>query len=780
MKFLRVRSLQSKILILFIFLLFVVQSVSFFSTYRASKKLDTTQLNHSISKATDVFQGQIDSRRYYLSAFAKTVAKDYGLKSVWQEGQRSVLVALNNHRTRIDSDLAMTIDKDGNVFAQLVTYQTDDGKTKVKVGDLQGKSFPNKKELVEKDDSQIILLGDQLYQLSLAPVKSGARTIGWIGFGYLIDQHLAQEMAILTDINIAFFVKKGGEFTVMSSSIAAQYPPSSDLFTGLIKKTEQNYIYQESLIGPVGGSQLFALLFRSKADVLETVGVQWPRLVLLSALTLALSILGALAIAKGVTNPIRQLIQQVKGVTAGNYDASVTVDGSVELQKLSDEFNQMTKAIVSREETISFQAFHDDLTHLPNRNALINALTKREEEHQDYFVIQLCYLDAEQITDTLGYKIGDEVVMQVANRILKSNLSLTCFHLGRENFVLLADAQEVAPLLENLMKELNIQCQFDNISLNLQFVAGVALANLHRGQNPTELLQKSNVALQYAKNHKRVYQIYEPQFDINAHERLFLTNSLKHAIENDELILYYQPKLNLKDMVISHVEALVRWQHPERGLIPPDSFISIAEKTGQMPALTCWVTKTAVNQYLTWQKQGIDINIAINISAVNILDHDYPDYVIALKQQHALSDQAITLEVTEDAVVEEPEQATKVLNYLRSHGFKLSIDDYGTGYSSLGQLKQLPVQELKVDRSFVQNVATNESDQIIVRSTLELAHNLGLSVVAEGIEDETALTWLKSLNCEFAQGYFISKPLPADVFTKWMDSSPYKINLIEG
>lgn len=506
--------------------------------------------------------------------------------------------------------------------------------------------------------------------------------------------------------------------------------------------------------------------------------MQWANLALLIMLTLVLSVVGALVIAKSITRPITQLVNQVKAITHGNYDGSVEADTSEELRQLSDEFNSMTKAIVSREETISFQAFHDPITHLPNRNALIKALNQLKENEQNFLVCQACFLGAEQITDTLGYKAGDDVVIEVAKRITNSNLPLDCFHLGHEHFVFLADDQSVKPLMDTLSAALNIQCQFESINLHLQFVFGVAVSVQHSGNNVTELLQKTNVALQYAKKQNKRYQIYEPQFDTNAHERLFLTNSLKKAIEENELVLFYQPKLALDTMKISHVEALVRWQHPEKGLIPPDSFISIAEQTGQMAALTRWVTREAITQYAKWRNEGIDISIAINISAENILDKSYPDFVIALKQEYQLHDNAITLEVTEDAVVADPEKATNILCYLNSHGFKLSIDDYGTGYSSLAQLKQLPVQELKIDRSFVQNLSTDDSDKIIVKSTLDLAHNLGLSVVAEGIEDETSLLWLKSMGCELAQGFFISKPLPVDTLNQWFGNTPYIINKV--
>ena len=771
-----IRSLQSKILILFLFLLLVVQLVSFFSTFRASKQLENIQLSNRIDNAKDVFDTQFSNRRYYLSAFAETAAKDYGLKSVLAEDNKSFLVALNNHRKRINSDLAMAIDQDGLVFAQLVTYKTADGKTKVKLGAGQGKAFEQADNFISQDNSRLITLNDQIYQLSLAPIKSGGRTIGWIGFGYLIDTNLAIELAKLTAVDVAFALESDNGYQLVGHSDNVL---NEVKFEPIMSNPSGDYIARTVVLGELQGVNLSALLYKSKADLLANTGVQWPQLILLIALTVALSSLGAFAIARGITRPIKQLIKQVKQITKGNYHQHVTVDGSKELTQLSDEFNHMTEAIVEREETISFQAFHEPLSHLPNRNALLNALAKREQAQQDFIVIQLCYLGAEEITDTLGYQVGDEVIIEVAERIVKTQLGLSCFHLGGENFVLLAEQQAVEPLVEKLLAALNIRCQYENISLHLQFVLGVAISAQHNGGNEGELLQKSNVALQHAKKNKSPYQLYDPQFDLNAVERLFLTNSLKQAIEQDELILFYQPKLSLSDMTISHVEALVRWQHPEKGLIPPDAFISIAEKTGQMGALTRWVTKTAVNQYIAWQQLGLDINIAINISAANIMDKSYPDFVIALKQEAGLSDNAITLEVTEDAVVEDAEQATAILGYLRDHGFKLSIDDYGTGYSSLAQLKQLPVQELKIDRSFVQHLSTDESDKIIVKSTIELAHNMALSVVAEGIEDETALLWLKSHGCQLAQGYFISKPLPANVFEQWLDNTPYHIRRTE-
>lgn len=775
MKLLTVRSLQSKILFLFLFLLLIVQLVSFFSTYRANRQLENIQLSGHLENARAVFQTQFNNRRYYLSAFAETAAKDYGLKSVLQEDHKSFLVALNNHRKRIDSDLAMAIDDDGTVIAQLVTYQTADGRTKVRVGKDQGSLFSQRQSLLVEDHTQLVTVDEKLYQLSFAQLKSGGKTVGWVGFGYLIDIALAQEMAQLTDVNVGFVIKAQQSYDVIASSDEQSYPAEGKHYEKIISNTQDAYVSQVVSLGELDQQVASAILFESKADILESVGIEWPRLILLIVLTVGLSILGALAIARSITRPVKQLVSQVKSISTGNYDIEVSVAGSKELSQLSDEFNQMKKAIVSREETISFQAFHDPLTRLPNRNSLVKELAQRTSSKQDFLMVQLCYLRADEISDTLGYQVGDEVVNEVAHRFISAELGFDCYHLGDEQFVLLTPEQNVEQLMDNLLQALNIRCRFENISLHLQFAFGVVVASEHNTGSPVELLQKSNVALQHAIKDKKVYQVYDPVFDQDAVERLFLTNSLKQAIEEDQLVLFYQPKLSLDTMTVSHVEALVRWEHPERGLIPPDAFISIAEKTGQMDKLTRWVTNAAMQQYVKWQNQGIDINIAINISAENIMDKSYPDYVIALKKEHNLSDQSITLEVTEDAVVADPNKATMMLNYLRDSGFKLSIDDYGTGYSSLAQLKQLPVQELKIDRSFVQHLTEDESDKIIVKSTIELAHNMKLSVVAEGIEDEQALLWLKQQGCQLAQGYFISRPLPADAFDKWIASTEYNV-----
>lgn len=776
------KSLQSKIFILFIFLLLIIQTLSFFTTYQANRRLEANQLSSSIGKAKALFVNQFDTRSYYLSAFVETVAKDYGLKDVFQDETTSFLYALNNHRKRINADIAIGINFNGKIIGELQTYQNATGEIKVKKGAEQGQLFSQQHWLIQDKSDNLYRLNQQIYQLSLAPLKSGNRTIGWIGFGYILNDKLANEFAELTNVDISFILASNADTKLTNHIIASSLSQTSSVSNDvkikkIINKNNNNFIFDQLPLGMVDDQELTAIMYKAKDDVLKNIQAEWWQLLIFFALTLTLSLFAAYRISAGITRPIKLLISQTKSIAMGNYDESVEIADSVELMQLADEFNHMKESVVVRELTINHRAEHDILTDLPNRIFLIKVLTERAREadnskHQ-FLLWRLNIRRIKEVNNTLGHQVGDKVILEVASRLKSCPFEHQLFHLGGDEFILLTPKQAIDELLLNLMPILDPLYQYENITLHLQYTFGIAQSPEHKGDNIEDILQRTNVALQYAKNNKSLYQLYDRQFDFNTMERLHLTNSLKTAIDENQLVLFYQPKISLKTLKISHVEALVRWQHPINGLVPPDSFISIAEQTGQMDALTRWVTVKAIEQYLAWQKDNININIAINISAENIKDKRYSDFIISLKEQYSIADHAITLEVLEDAVVADPKQATEILMYLRDHGFKLSIDDYGTGYSSLAQLKQLPVHELKIDKSFVQQLMQTKDDQTIVKSTIELAHNLGLSVVAEGIEDEKTLLWLKAHDCELAQGFYMSKPLAISVFNQWLIDCPY-------
>lgn len=769
------KSLQSRIFILFIFLLLCVQMMSFYSTYQTKQKSETAQLNNKIETAKQVFETQFTNRNYYLSAFAETAAKDYGLKTVFSEDRKSFLLALNNHRKRINADLAISIKPDGEVSGQLITYEINN-QTKVKVGSQQGKQFKNLELFTQTQTTELYYVDTNIYQLSLAPLKSGSRVIGWIGFGYIIDKNLANKLADLTGVNISFLLKESESLKfkeTINSNIINKMGYEPEFIQSLKSGNNNSYITSHFLLGEVDNTSLTALMFQSKASVLKNIQDDWQQFLIIFMFEILLSLFGAYLISAGITRPIKQLILQIKDIEQGKYDHDIIIDNSHELTQLANEFNHMKDAVVTREKLISHRAYHDPITDLPNRNALVERLIKLQNEDRSFIILQINIRRIKEINDTLGHSVGDKVILEFSNRLKGYGADAELFHLGADEFVLITYEKDIGNIIAKLSENLDAIFTLDNLNLHLQYCIGTAKYPEHNSGDIVDLLKKTDIALQYAKKNNVTFQTYDRQFDFNTVERLHLINSLKTAIEENQLVLHYQPKISLSSMEVSHVEALVRWEHPINGLIPPDSFISIAEQTGQMDALTRWVTKEAISQYLIWRKSNINIKIAINISAENLKDKSYSDFVIALKNENNIEDYDITLEVTEDAVLSDPTKATEILTYLKSNGFKLSIDDYGTGYSSLAQLKQLPVQELKIDKSFVQQLMQNKDDQIIVRSTIELAHNMGLSVVAEGIEDERTLLWLKAHNCELAQGYFISRPIKAELLQTWLKECPY-------
>jgi len=296
--------------------------------------------------------------------------------------------------------------------------------------------------------------------------------------------------------------------------------------------------------------------------------------------------------------------------------------------------------------------------------------------------------------------------------------------------------------------------------------AGVAIFPLH-GDQTGQLLRRTEIALNSAKEKKCTVQFYEEGSDAKHLNRIRLINDLKQAIEQNHLVMFYQPKVDLKARRVTQVEALIRWFHKELGFVSPEEFITLAEQAGLMPALTRWVLLTVIKELSTWMESGIDLAMAVNLSAYDLAHDDLPDYIEKLLTEYKVPATHLILEVTESAVIEDPEQAMNVLHRFKKQGIKLAIDDYGTGYSSLGQLKSMPVDELKIDKSFVLNLDQDKDDQVIVRSTIEMGHNIGLTIVAEGVETKAAWLLLEEYGCDKLQGYFISKPASGADFLAW-------------
>ena len=427
------------------------------------------------------------------------------------------------------------------------------------------------------------------------------------------------------------------------------------------------------------------------------------------------------------------------------------------------------------------QAMYDNLTGLPNRalfaDRLQQAILIGRREKQPFALIAMDLDRFKEINDTLGHYAGDRVLQHMADCVRAClRESDTVARMGGDEFTVLLtavnDLDGAVAVAEKILKAFDEPLEISGQKIEIAASLGIAMFPEH-GEDPVVLLREADAAMYLAKQIHGGYKVYSKELGQGADDRVALQGELRRAIAANELVLHYQPKIDFGSDRVSGVEALVRWQHPQHGLLPPDKFIPLAEQTGLIKPMTQHILKIALHQCEEWQRAGLDLSIAVNISAISIQDPEFPDQVARLLKESTVPPSRIELEITETAVMAEPVRAVNCIKRLSALGLQVSIDDFGTGYSSMAHLKELLVAKIKIDKSFVKDVAVNHNDAVIVRSTIELGHNLGLKVVAEGVETEAAWDRLKALGCDDAQGYYMSHPLPADKLAEWLRQSPW-------
>src|SRR3954447_21055294 len=420
------------------------------------------------------------------------------------------------------------------------------------------------------------------------------------------------------------------------------------------------------------------------------------------------------------------------------------------------------------------QALHDALTGLPNRELFrdrIDQTVRTSRRNGETAVVMIMDLDHfKEINDTLGHHMGDLLLQEVSSRLrVALRGSDTVARLGGDEFGVLLPSvsrpEDATKVAQTLLAALREPFVLDGMRLEIDASVGLALHPTHGHDNET-LQQRADIAMYSAKQSGRGYALFEPELDRHSPRRLALAGGLRSAISEGQIRLYYQPKADLRTGRIMGAEALARWDHPEFGIVGPSEFVPIAEQTGLITPLTSFVLDAAIRQVRTWKDSGLELSAAVNLSARSFLDTQLAVEIPRLLARWGVEAELLELEITESMLMTEPTGAEAPLPRLSETGLTLSVDDFGTGYSSLANLKRLPVDVIKIDKSFVMEMAVDASDAAIVRSTIDLAHNLGLRVVAEGVESEDAWRHLEALGCDWAQGYYLSRPLPADAATR--------------
>lgn len=576
--------------------------------------------------------------------------------------------------------------------------------------------------------------------------------------------------------------------------------------------SEEDFLIGNYILKATDGQN--ALEFNVLEDITEfqkTLNDARNKIMIAAGSAALIVVLFALFILEKTTlKPLRHLTEQLHrvGKDRKRLNEPVDVRGNAEIRALSKVFNTMGSELSRLYDRYEEMAYTDPLTQLPNRNLFHDRLLKvliRSKLRKQTFAILLLDLDGfKEINDTLGHQVGDYFLSNIGKllhealnelgvislehqnktpTVIDTELTINdamIARLGGDEFAILLPAikepYDAIIAAKCIARALEPAVEIEGQSIAISGSVGIAMFPEH-GKDTDTLMRKADIALYAAKRIKTDYAIYEPSYDQNSLQQLIFKTELGTAINEGQLILHYQPKLHLKAGCVSSVEALVRWQHPERGLIQPDDFLFIAEQRGLISSLTERVLKEALTQHKIWLGKGINLTVAVNLSQRVLYDIDLPERIDKLLTELQLSPEALQLEVTEDATMIDPERALQILYRLDEMGILLSIDDFGTGYSSLAYLKRLPVDEIKIDKSFVIDMVESDDDTKIVHATIDLAHKLGLKVVAEGVEHASSLEILEVFGCDYAQGYHISRPINANQLEQWLLKTGWKCEL---
>jgi diguanylate cyclase (GGDEF)-like protein len=567
----------------------------------------------------------------------------------------------------------------------------------------------------------------------------------------------------------------GGELVGQSANWPAA-PTEEIIFTEYDLRTPEGAPYLKvAVAGEI--SELLKKLSRTRKLILVTG----------TLITLVITLLALYLVQRVAVRPLQALGDHLRRIREdkSNIGKQLAVTGGLEIAGLTTDFNRISNELRALYNTLENMAFSDPLTNMPNRALFYNRLDHAISETERYntpFAVFMMDLDRfKNINDTLGHHIGDLLLQETGKRLQQVvRKSDTVARLGGDEFAIILPTIEhnesVNKAAEKIIAALSVPIMVEGHSLNIGASIGIVHCP-HDGTDANLLMRRADVAMYQAKKNDMGYTIYNAAMDSQSLFELTIEAEINRAMDNGNFQLHYQPKIDMRKNCIAGAEALLRWKHPEHGMIPPDQFIPLAEKSGTINKVTRWVLQQALAQCAAWHDIGIKINVAVNLSAYSLKDNGLCDMISQALEEARVAPQYLTLELTESAIMSDASAALKTLIQIDAMGVRLSVDDFGTGYSSLAYLKRLPVDEIKIDKSFVMDMTSNASDAVIVRSTIDLAHNMGMAVVAEGIESQKIMDALRHMNCDVGQGYFLSKPVPAAELQQWLAASPWQPTL---
>jgi len=775
---LRFRSLQARIVALFLVLLLTVQVAGYALIDRAITADAQRDARDNLAVGERVLQRLLAQHAQRLTREAEGLANDFALReAIATRDQPAIAAILRRSPVRAGAGFAMVTGPRGQAFGEAAALRGRPVPGPVADWIAQGPRGGR--------SPAVGIIDGQAYQFVVVPVRPGA-PLGWVVVGFRLDDRFVNDLAALTDLDVSLATWEDARaWRILASTHPADQRPAlvaalpaalsqgpGEVIVGGARAFENLAV----VLGGGGDVAVVALLQRSLDAATAPFDRLRSTLLVLTVAGLILSLIGSLLMARRITGPLGTLVDAARKIEAGDYEHRAAVAPGDEIGELASAFNLMCDGIAERERRIAELAYADPLTGLPNR-ALFNdrigqAVSAAARGAGQLAVLTLDLDRFKHVNDTLGHHMGDLLLREVAYRLHHAlqRRTDTVARLGGDEFAVLLPTEGVEgaklvarKIVEVLSEPLTIEGHLVDVGAS----TGIAAYPEH-GADADTLMRRADLAMYSAKRAGTGFEVYDARHDQSTPGRLSLLGELRHAVEHDELTVVYQPKVGLAARSANAAEALLRWVHPERGVLAPESFVQFAEQTGYIKAVTRWVLNSVFRQCAAWRAAGLDMRVSVNISARDLHNPEFPRTFAELAAVHRMRHEFVSLEVTESAVMEDPAHALAILERLHEMGVRLAIDDFGTGYSSLAYLKRLPVDELKIDKSFVIGLVRDADDAAIVRATIDLAHHMGLTVTAEGVEDRNVLETLRRLGCDHAQGMFVSRPLPAAELERWL------------
>ena len=698
-----------------------------------------------------------------IAAFARAVAA---------RNHRLILSALANLRQRFDFDVALTVTADGKIIS-----------SDMKLG---GTDAATLRDALKQNDhiSGVFTIDDRMYHIISAPVLT-QKTIGWIVLGVELDRDEMRSLEGLAAIPLtASVLHRMGDGTWHSNAegLSAHDARSLDRFLEhavSARKTDFGELTLSSgtdavLVKPLASIDGDASVLLLKYPVALAFAPYRALLLIIAAtglIGLVSVITGSWALARHLTGPISALVTAAHGLQRGD-NARVNIKTKDELGWLGRSFNTMAEEIQAREEKITNLALHDAETGLPNRRALEEQLEERlTDKRGRLLAVSAIGVDRFAfVRGAIGYDLATELIREIGERLKHVVDQSYVARLSTDilGFMFEAESLEDAEsIIAHVLDPLEHPARVIGNTVDVSLTIGTTVQGIH-GEDAEILLERATIALDQARAAKQKQAFFDPITYGDPASNLSLISDMLRSLENGEMAVYYQPKLDIRSGHVTGAEALVRWHHPTRGLIQPDLFIGMAEETGQIRALTDWVLARVIADQAVMRENGDNLLMSVNISGRLLSDLEFAQVLCHSVRETGAQ---ICAEITETAVIENPEMALEIVAAFKSVGVTVSIDDYGSGLSSLSYLKQINANELKIDKSLILPVADGKKDALLVKSTIDLAHSIGMKVTAEGVETDEVLALLAGMGCDIVQGYLIAKPLPFPDFVQFVQQS---------